>query len=289
MPNSAAPSRPTSRPAVSAYTASWAVLALSAMAYMGWIVTNPDMMARLTPGSSSTEGESNQGQRAASDGPADVASLKSGLDNVQRDVAQLRSEMSTMTERSVEIGTRLAALEDRSAVSTAAADTAATLAAPSAAAAAPTAGAKPAPAASAPKVLNPAPAAAAPSPRAMETGSVSAAKSASIAAAAAEPIVFGPAVVKPAPKPIGIRIATGPSVDSLRLSWSLLSDRHADTLKNLEARFTTGTASPVDGGAMTYDLVAGPLKSSAEAKKVCAALEARAVPCKVETFGGDSL
>ncbi len=97
--------------------------------------------------------------------------------------------------------------------------------------------------------------------------------------------MFGPAVVKPAAKPVGIQIATGPSVDSLRLSWSLLSDRHADTLGKLEARAVMGAGAEGD----TFDLVAGPIRSSAEAKKVCATLEAKSVPCKVGDFKGEAL
>lgn len=132
----------------------------------------------------------------------------------------------------------------------------------------------------------------------LETGSVPAAPAAAQAhakaakaaapktvAAAADPIDFGTPVVKPAAKPVGVQISSGASVDSLRLSWSLLSDRHADALKNLEARYVARG----DEASPTYDLIAGPIKSKSEAQKVCKALAARNVPCKVGDFSGEGL
>lgn len=134
---------------------------------------------------------------------------------------------------------------------------------------------------------------------ALETGSVAAAaKPAAKAAdkAAAKPAVDVPAeavdfsdvVVKPATpaaKPVGVQISSGASVDSLRLSWSLMADRHIDALKNLEPRFVARG----DEAAPTFDLIAGPIKSRADAQKVCKALAAKNVPCKVGDFTGESL
>jgi hypothetical protein len=92
--------------------------------------------------------------------------------------------------------------------------------------------------------------------------------------------------VTPAAKPVGVQIASGASIDSLRLSWSLLSETHADKLKTLEPRYSLS----VDNGAVIYNLMAGPVKSEAEAKKMCKALAAKAVPCKiVGEFGGAAL
>ncbi len=127
-------------------------------------------------------------------------------------------------------------------------------------------------------------------PAALETGSVAsvAAASALVTAkppAQAQAISFGPATVKPAPKPVGIKVSTGDSVDSLRLSWSLLSEKHGDALKSLQPRFVVSG----DPQNPTYDLVAGPVKSKSEANRVCKALTAQGVPCTVGPFAGDSL
>ena len=96
--------------------------------------------------------------------------------------------------------------------------------------------------------------------------------------------------VAPAPaatgaKLIGIYIGSGPSVDSLRLSWSLLSDRNAESLKALEPRYTTG----IDANGLNYGLVAGPLRSVADAQKLCKDLAAKAVTCRVGDFTGEAL
>ena len=86
-------------------------------------------------------------------------------------------------------------------------------------------------------------------------------------------------------KPVGVYIGSGPSVDSLRQSWSLLADRNADSLKNLEPRYTTG----IDANGLNYGLVAGPVKSAADAQKICRDLAAKAVTCRVGDFAGEAL
>ena len=99
-----------------------------------------------------------------------------------------------------------------------------------------------------------------------------------------EVISFGPAIVKPATKPIGIEIASGPSVDGLRLSWSQLTEQN-NKLKKLTARYADNgdTANP------SFNLIAGPVKSKAEAIRLCKELEAHYQTCKVGEFKGDAL
>ena len=102
----------------------------------------------------------------------------------------------------------------------------------------------------------------------------------------AAPIAFGPAIVKAEPKPYAVQLASGPTLDSIKLSWSLLSDQHSDTLRNLQPRFkATGT----EEAGQTFDLVAGPIKTAADAKKLCKALAARGTDCKVSPFTGEGL
>ena len=86
-------------------------------------------------------------------------------------------------------------------------------------------------------------------------------------------------------KPVGIYIGSGPSVDSVRQSWSLLADRNATTLGGLEPRYTTG----IDANGLNYGLVAGPVKSVADAQKICRDLAAKAVTCRVGDFTGEAL
>lgn len=103
---------------------------------------------------------------------------------------------------------------------------------------------------------------------------------------------FGPATITPAKPepttgPIGLRISNGPSLDALRLSWSLLSDRHSAQLKNLDARYAARV--PEGDGDPTFDLIAGPIKTPAEARRICKALAAKNIPCQVGSFNGPSL
>lgn len=81
---------------------------------------------------------------------------------------------------------------------------------------------------------------------------------------------------------VGVQIATGPSVDALRLSWSLLNERHRGTLRALEPRVSTTNGS-------TYDLVAGPIASEADAQRICSELQSSGIACRPTRFGGQGL
>ena len=102
----------------------------------------------------------------------------------------------------------------------------------------------------------------------------------------AEPILFGPAIVKPAPKPFAVQLASGPTLDAIRLSWSMLSEQHAAALGKLQPHFTS-TGTPATG--QIFDLIAGPVKSAADAKKLCKALATRGTDCKVAPYAGEAL
>lgn len=113
---------------------------------------------------------------------------------------------------------------------------------------------------------------------AIETGSIS----------APAPVSFGRAIVKPAPQParqVGLKIANSTSVDALRLTWGLLNERHGEALKRLNPRY-------VNGGSMaspSYDLIAGPVKNAAEARRMCNSLAARGISCSVGSYEGNAL
>lgn len=218
MSNIAVTTSDKHRFAITPYLAIWGMLALGAMAYIGWVATHPELLARSESTLPATPGESNEGQRAMSDTLAEVRALKDTVGEVQRDVTQLKTDLSSTSERNQQLLSRVAALEEKpgKTTTTAAAPTT-PAAAPTTPAAAPAAAksAEAKPATAPPKVLN---APRIPAKKPLETGSVATALAdASIDAA---PVVFGPAVVKPSAKPVGIQIATGPSVDAVRLSWS---------------------------------------------------------------------
>jgi SPOR domain len=103
-----------------------------------------------------------------------------------------------------------------------------------------------------------------------------------------ERVAFGPPQVKPSAAepsgPRGVQIAMGPSVDALRISWMLLSERHKEILRVYEPRFV-----PTTGASPGYRLIAGPIENTAAANRVCAELRARRVTCGVSAFGGEPL
>lgn len=85
--------------------------------------------------------------------------------------------------------------------------------------------------------------------------------------------------------PKGIQIATGPSVDALRISWMLLSERHKEILRRYEPRFVPSPS----GTTPAYRLIAGPIENTTAANRVCSELKARRVTCGVSAFGGEPL
>lgn len=127
-------------------------------------------------------------------------------------------------------------------------------------------------------VLNAQPAEESAQPESIETGS--------LPSAPAPEITFGPPIVTPAAEPVGIHLDAGPSIDALRLKWSMLHHRHSSVLGDLEPRFLiAGTA-----GSPSFQLMAGPISSAEEASRLCALLRAKRVACSVGgPFVGQSL
>jgi hypothetical protein len=119
----------------------------------------------------------------------------------------------------------------------------------------------------------------------IETGSIPAVPK-PVAPSAPAPVAFGPAVVKAEPKPLGVQLGSALTLDALRLNWSLLTESNSDTLKTLSPRYT---ASGTPEAGEVYDLVAGPVKSAADGKRICKALAARGVDCRVGPMAGSAL
>lgn len=123
----------------------------------------------------------------------------------------------------------------------------------------------------------------------IETGSIPVPPKPSVATGLgqpAAPIAFGPAVVKAEPKPLGVQLGSGLTLDALRLSWSVLAETNGDTLKTLTPHYSS-SGTPEAGEV--FDLVAGPVKSAADGKRICKALAARGVDCKVGPMGKAAL
>ncbi len=291
----------------------WSMLGLLAAAYMGTMLLAPALLDDLAPTAAYiTDPQSDQGQRVAARLVSDVSGLKESMAQVQLELSKVKTEIATSADRAKAMNAQLMALEQRLAQTSretldasepeAGGDLGQRGATASNSPAPPAAPAATAPKIGSPeqpKLVNAQPAGSEPAEQsAMETGSVSQAAKASGKTAVkpagakpktmeipAGPIDFGAAVVQPATPPVGLQISSGASIDSLRLSWSLLSDRHGDTLKNLQPRYVARG----DVDHPTYDLIAGPIQSRSEAQRLCKALAARNVPCTVGDYMGASL
>jgi TolA-binding protein len=269
------------------YVLIWAGLATLSLVYLGLLATQPALVAGLlgaTPQqqtAATTEGDAAR-ERAIGEAVAEVRTLRDTIDQFRNELIEIRAQVSNQGDATREIASRVSTLEtDPAELQRLAKDAAAKSAAQAklakAEAAQKLAAEKAAAAAEAKKKQSPG----------IETGSVAQ------PATAGPAITFGPATVTPTPaalppagsKQIGVQIATGPSVDSLRLSWSLLNERHGNALRAYEPRYTTD----VSGAEQTYDLVVGPIATVDDARRLCQELALKATPCTVSRFTGDAL
>jgi hypothetical protein len=266
------------------YLAVWAVMACVAALYLAAVSIRPAFLDGILPSGATAE--------AAAQTAADIVNIRDSIGQLQTDVVKTQTDLAHQSDTTRTLNERVAALEQRGHPAEA---QAAPAAEPQRTGAAqsdsgtdfefPSGNPAPVKAAEAkpakqPKVIN----------GPIETGSV--AEDGSVAAPAAVPAKPKPAADKVAAfsepkvkKAVGIKLATGASVDNLRVSWGILSERHSAELKPLQPRYF----NTVDGNGITYELVAGPFKSTADAKKVCQSLMAQAIDCQVSTFGGNSL
>jgi hypothetical protein len=216
---------------------------------------------------------------------AGVDGIKSSIAQLELDVSSIKSDAAAQSDQTKELGDRLTALEDKIRLS----ETPIASAAP----ANPNAVASAEPDASAeadasdrqalpsPKIIN-----AASDKSKIVTGSVDKHPPALKKEKGASSVInFGPAVVKREQRPVGLQLASATSIEGLRLNWSQLANQHRDKLRRLKARYTTNG----DDSNPTFNLIAGPVRTKAEAIKLCQELQAQAVQCKVGDFTGNAL
>jgi hypothetical protein len=252
-------------------SAAWAALGAVGLGYLGVAFFAPHLLPDLSGGRQHVT------ESTVMKVSADVDSLKSSMTRLELDIANVKSQVTDQANQTQQLSSQLTALDDKVRLAEAPASTTTTTTADSSqqsgsdAAPPQDADGGPAPA----KIINAQPRAGAP----IETGSVDKAK------AASKPISFGPAIVKPEPRSYGVQLATDPSVDGLRITWGALSQIHSEQLSNLRARYADlGTAT-----SPNFGLIAGPVKSKTEAKKLCKELSAQAVSCKVSEYRGADL
>jgi hypothetical protein len=233
-------------------------MAALSLAYLTFVGMRPDLVAMWRKNPNDAQAAIVETQRNVERALADLDPIKQGVGEMKMDVDNMKSGMQEAMERDRILLAKVETLERAAAQAT---EKVAAAPAPK----------KPAVAkAEAPPKAEAAPkAAAAPKQAgAIETGSIDEQKAA--------------AAVKPAP--VGVLLATGPSVDALRLSWSIISDRHTAAVKDLHPRYVV-SGKPDE---RTYGLVAGPLETVADAKAMCKSMTENGIACEVSQYRGNA-
>ncbi|HEY8248243.1 MAG TPA: hypothetical protein VIG38_13300 [Hyphomicrobium sp.] len=235
-------------------------MAALSLAYLTFVGMRPDLVAMWRQKPNDAQAAIVETQRHVERALADLDPIKQGVGEMKMEVDNMRTGMQEAMERDRLLLAKVETLERAAAQASEKVATAP---------AQPTA--KKQAVAKAPDVVPAAVASAAPKPAAVpaiETGSIEQKKAA--------------APVKPAP--VGVLLATGPSVDALRLSWSIINDRHGAAVKDLHPRYV------VSGKAdeRTYGLVAGPLETVADAKAMCKTMTENGVACEVSQYRGNA-
>ena len=279
---------PVRRRILSPYLIVWVVAAAVAIGYLVLLGVRPEIFARAR---TDVAQELAQTKRDMTRAMADIDPLRKTVGEIKLDVANLSYGTKDLATHQAELNDRVTALEAATPkvarIGEATTDSAPVpqpVPVPAKKAAAPkqtkTGSAVVAPLPGA-KVINGNKPAAAPAVPA-ETGSIAAGGQGKAAAKTQVAAAHKPPA-KPAP--VGVLLATGPSVDALKLNWSILKDQHADAVGNLSPRVVvSGPASK-----RVYSLVAGPIASADQAKNLCVSMAAKGVGCEVSTFRGSAL
>ncbi len=264
------PTKPRPLPLTPGYLTVWAVLAALALAYLAVLAVKPDLADRLIPGPSFGSPEDNRGQRALSKALAELKDLRQTMGLFERELTDLRKTLTAGATREAALSDRVAAVE--AALKALSTGDAARIAAPARLG-------EGTAATSGPRVQG--------YVEERPTKNLREGRPAEPPRVAAnitpQPHVQPPA--KPATgSPVGIEVASGPSLDAVRLSWQLLQDSHKSTVRNLEPRVVE-----VPGDPSSWRLIAGPVASDAEAEKLCLRLRQRRIACSVQPLTGKPL
>lgn len=274
------------------YLGVWALLMTLAVAYIVTATIRPEWLDDVAPPfrlSSVLLQEDEQAIRAAAE---ETDALQKQLLAARAELNSIRGELARRTDRETTLALKLAAIEAREAKLREEQAIAPMLAnAQVTEPAAPRIAEKPRAAKAPPPAAPPATAAAAAPGQQVASAPVRPAppRPPARTAAAGAPLETSsvPAAPKAEAAAVAIQLSAGPSVDALRLNWMLLSQRHQALLQKMQPRYMASREPNPNGPA--FDLIAGPVPNAAEAQRVCDALRAQNVTCKVSTFTGNAL
>ena len=270
---------------IRAYLLTWGLLAAGGLVYLASLAWHPELFS-----ASPQVAKADPTLQAANRALAEVGTVRRTVTEIQSDLSRLKGAIDRREAEDKAAQARLAALEER--VTTLAPQQAAAEAVP-----APTARlrtlekskqvvekgktvAEPPNAPTRIISVTEAPKAATPAPEVkteeqkIETGSI----------VAPVEITFGEPEVTPAKQAFAVQLAAGPSLESLRLSWNLLRERHGGALASLQPRFLPPRS---EGGP--YRLLAGPLPTKADADKICEGLGTGRKGCFSTPYVGQPL
>ena len=274
---------PARRRILTPYVMIWMAIASFALAYLALLGLKPHMFASTAKSAAEIDQKMAQTRRDMERGLADLDPLRRTVGEVKMDVANLKIAAQEASVRDQVLMEKVVALET-GAVS--APKTAERAHAPTTTAAPPaTIPPTPEKKASGTSAFTPPVGPSAEEMRAQKSAKVINANQTSSAIETGS--IKRAATVPPAtkPQPVGVILARATTIDTLRLNWSILTDRHADAVRNLHPRYVVnGKASD-----RTYGLVVGPMASTAEAKSLCKVMADRGLPCEVSVYRGNAL
>jgi hypothetical protein len=253
----------------------------------------PELLAVSFGPEPASEQDSNEGQPAASQALADITTLRHVVGEVQKEVDDLKESMAARIARESVVASRLAALEERAAGPVVGETTVLKSQA--------AAEARPLPkgvvmrppgrdaglssdARSTPEPHNTMQVKSAASGQAIETASIAPEQPVLKSGVPADDEIPFATRLPAVQIPFGIRLASAPSLEGLRLNWRSLLERHGAVLKPLSAHYL-----PPSAGEDAYQLIAGPVATADQAKNICATLRARDVACSLIVFGGEAM
>ena len=261
----------TPRRGLGRYAAAWGFAGLVSMGYLAAVLIGQEPVSNIAARWSAQERDANEVAAALARTQSEVASLQRSVGVLEADMGRVKTQAVQQDAREKDLTGRVTAVEGR--VERFATQLTQVFAK------------APPPTKGAPATV----ALARPGAAAIETSAIPPKELAPVVAVPRELAVQRHSVGQPPVDPAqpsgpsaAILLARGPSIDALRLSWSLLNERHKGTLGALEPRVVSAEPG-------LYQLIAGPIASPADAAKVCANLKARGVTCQAAEFKGEGL
>jgi hypothetical protein len=261
---------PARRKVLTPYVMIWLAVAGFALAYLAFLGVRPDILAAAKSSEPDVKQELDSAKRDMARAFADLDPMRRTVGEIKMDVANLKDAAQSAEHRDEMIMERVVALETTAQSSAGAPEQTAAIQ--------PSAAGRPALAPAPPPTRKPKTAAGAAAARKVSS-TPAGKKSAAIETGSIEK------KTTTAAKPVGVLLATGPTLDTLRLNWTILNDRHADAVGKLKPRYLV--SGPV--GNQTYRLVLGPVATPKQAKSLCKTLLQRGLACEVSAYRGNAM